>query len=432
MAVVLGVGRSLVWTGVVAFVVFVLFAAYQASTISNSPPVFRTWQSTISNFVYGAWNASPATSAPFFFNSRSIIGGVQMQRLEDDGVKGKKRRVAICLVGAARAFELSGGSLKKYLLDASTDADVFLHSPLDKDSYKFLMLKGVSNLTAAHIFIPQQLPESDLQRQVLTGANSPNGIQGLLQYFNLVEGCLHMIEKHEMQHNITYGWIIRTRVDGYWNGQVPALESLDPTFYYVPSGSQYGGLNDRFGMGNANTSRAALARLSLLPLLHSRGLRLLNSETAFKAQLVESQIPFKFLELPFCILTTRKYSWPPAFWGVPVTSITTKGPLNGSKCRPCTPRAMGPEAQAVVDKLSKGWGWPGFIEGLQLCDAQGDWERHWERFFPKRPGFDVSLDMIRMQNMTLASCIQEIEDFQQQWEVWDAPPAKIICEQRLS
>jgi len=78
MAVVLGVGRSLVWTGVVAFVVFVLFAAYQASTISNSPPVFRTWQSTISNFVYGAWNASPATSAPFFFNSRSIIGGVQV------------------------------------------------------------------------------------------------------------------------------------------------------------------------------------------------------------------------------------------------------------------------------------------------------------------------------------------------------------------
>jgi hypothetical protein len=100
-----------------------------------------------------------------------------MQRLEDDRVKGKRRRVAICLVGAARAFELSGGSLKKYLLDASTDADVFLHSPLDKDSYKFLMLKGVSNLTAARIFIPQQLPESDLQRQVLTGVNSPNGIQ---------------------------------------------------------------------------------------------------------------------------------------------------------------------------------------------------------------------------------------------------------------
>jgi len=78
MAVVLGVGRSLVWTGVVAFVVFVLFAAYQASTISNSPPVFRRWQSTVSNFVYGAWNASPVTSAPFFFNSRSIIGGAQV------------------------------------------------------------------------------------------------------------------------------------------------------------------------------------------------------------------------------------------------------------------------------------------------------------------------------------------------------------------
>jgi hypothetical protein len=36
-----------------------------------------------------------------------------------------------------------------------------------------------------------------------------------------------------------------------------------------------------------------------------------------------------------------------------------------------------------------------------------------------------------IKNLTLASCIQEIEDFQQQWDVWDAPPAKTICEQRF-
>ncbi|KAH9575914.1 hypothetical protein CY35_01G135500 [Sphagnum magellanicum] len=435
----------------IVLLAFLGFGAYQASTLSDNI-VFRTWQSNVTNFVYGAWNASAAAaaaaaSAPLLFKSRSdqnpqspvnILSNrthsksPEIQQVNGGIEKGNKGRLAICLVGAARAFELSGSSLKKYLLDAySHEADVFLHSPLDKDSYKFLLLKGASSLTVARIFIPQKLPESNLQREVLTAVNSPNGIQGLLQYFNLVEGCLHMIEKYEMQHNITYEWIIRTRVDGYWSGQIPPLHTFDPTFYHVPFGSQYGGLNDRFGMGNTNTSRVALARLSLLPLLHKRGLKQLNSETAFKAQLVASGVPFKFTELPFCVLSTRKYSWPPAFWGVPVASITTKGPLNGSKCRPCSPRASGSEAQGVVDKLSKAWGWPGRIKGLQLCDAHSDWEPHWERVFAKASQVDVSHDMKIIKNLTLASCIQEIEDFQQQWDVWDAPPAKTICEQRV-
>lgn len=83
--------------------------------------------------------------------------------------------MAVCLVGAARAFELTGKTLKKYVL--SNNSDVFLHSPLDKDSHKFTILSGASGLARARIFHPKPLPESRLQREVLTGANSPNGIQ---------------------------------------------------------------------------------------------------------------------------------------------------------------------------------------------------------------------------------------------------------------
>jgi len=56
---------------------FLGFGAYQASTLSDNN-VFRTWQSNVTNFVYGAWNASAAAaaaaaSAPLLFKSRSDL-----------------------------------------------------------------------------------------------------------------------------------------------------------------------------------------------------------------------------------------------------------------------------------------------------------------------------------------------------------------------
>jgi hypothetical protein len=123
-------------------------------------------------------------------SNRTHSKSPEIQQVNGGIEKGNKGRLAICLVGAARAFELSGSSLKKYLLDAySHEADVFLHSPLDKDSYKFLLLKSASSLTVARIFIPQKLPESNLQREVLTAVNSPNGIQVGLDHNLGVSSC---------------------------------------------------------------------------------------------------------------------------------------------------------------------------------------------------------------------------------------------------
>jgi hypothetical protein len=59
----------------IVLLAFLGFGAYQASTLSDNN-VFRTWQSNVTNFVYGAWNASAAAaaaaaSAPLLFKSRS-------------------------------------------------------------------------------------------------------------------------------------------------------------------------------------------------------------------------------------------------------------------------------------------------------------------------------------------------------------------------
>ena len=101
-----------------------------------------------------------------------------------------------------------------------------------------------------------------------------------------------MISEYQLQHKFEYKWVIRTRLDGYWNGYLPPLDEMDEKAYTVPVGSQFGGLNDRLGIGNWQTSEVALSRLSLLPLIHAHGAKGLNSESSFKQQLrVQISLP---------------------------------------------------------------------------------------------------------------------------------------------
>ncbi|GAB2251677.1 hypothetical protein Droror1_Dr00004524 [Drosera rotundifolia] len=170
----------------------------------------------------------------------------------------------------ARRFELTGPSIVDRILNALRNSDLFLISPIDKDSYKLSLLRSAERIAAVRIFRPERLTETEAEKRVLTADGSPNGIQGLLQYFNLVESCLSLIKSYETRNNFTYDWIIRTRVDGYWSAPLD-LSNFIRGSYIVPPGSTYGGLNDRLGIGDRNTSVIALSRLSLAPTLDSAG-----------------------------------------------------------------------------------------------------------------------------------------------------------------
>ncbi|KAI6690646.1 hypothetical protein NL676_027474 [Syzygium grande] len=336
-------------------------------------------------------------------------------------------RIAVCLVGAARRFELTGPSIVEHLLKGHPNSDLFLHSPYDKNSYKLLLLKGSPRIAAVRIFHPQQIRETESQARVLTGLNSPSGIQGLLQYFNLVEGCLDMIRAYQTQNNFTYDWIVRTRVDGFWTAPL-GPENFVPGKYVVPQGSNYGGLNDRLGVGDLATSIAALSRLSLIPRLDAAGLRQLNSEAAFRAQLRAQRVPHAARRVPFCVVTDRRYAFPPTRYGVPVAATSSRGPLSGAKCRPCTAACRGRCVARVMRPMYRWWSWTDWEDGsLQLCDARGAWQEGWEGMFDGMAGEEAARGRRRIGGLRLEDCVSEFEDFKGRTANWDAPPAKEIC-----
>ncbi|KAK6256979.1 hypothetical protein QUC31_000438 [Theobroma cacao] len=338
-----------------------------------------------------------------------------------------KSRIAVCLVGGARRFELTGPSIVEKVLKEYPNSDLFLHSPMDKNAFKLSLLKTAARVASVRLFEQKFVPQTEEQFRVLTAANSPNGIQGLLQYFNLVEGCITMIETYQKQHNFTYDWIVRTRVDGYWNAPL-SPQNFVAGQYTVPSGSVYGGLNDRLGIGDLRTSKIALSRLSLIPKIDSAGYRQLNSESAFKAQLTTLNISYVENRLPFCVMTDRTYEFPPAHLGVPVAALSSPGPLSGAKCRPCTPACRDLCVANIMSSLDKGWSWTNWGNGtLELCDAHGGWEKGWEKIFDRVAGKNFAAERRRVNVLKFEECVRDFREMMRKAAKWEAPAVEDIC-----
>lgn len=335
--------------------------------------------------------------------------------------------IAVCLVGGARRFELTGPSILEKVLKRYPNSDLFLHCPMDKNAFKLSLLRTAPRLASVRIFEQKLVPETGEQVRVLTAANSPNGIQGLLQYFNLVEGCITMIESHQKQHGFTYDWIVRTRVDGYWSAPLHPRNFVAGR-YTVPSGSVYGGLNDRLGIGDFFTSKIALSRLALIPEIDKAGYRQLNSESAFKAQLTTLNISYAENRLPFCVVTDRTYEFPPARLGVPVAAMSSLGPLSGAKCRPCSPVCKDGCVADVMSSLDKGWSWTDWGNGtLELCNAQGEWEKGWEKIFDRVAGQKLAQERKRVKSLKLEECIGDFREMKKKAFKWEAPTPEEIC-----
>ncbi|KAL6995952.1 hypothetical protein U1Q18_006090 [Sarracenia purpurea var. burkii] len=378
---------------------------------------------------------TPSPSAPLISRPMITAGDASESErnrwVRDWKTELNRSKMAVCLVGGARRFELTGPSIVENILEVYPNSDLFVHSPFDSNAFKFSLLKIAPRIASVRIFNPNPLPETESAARVLTASNSPNGIQGLLQYFHLVEGCLTMIKSYQDQNNFTYDWIVRTRVDGYWSAPLMP-DCFVPGKYVVPRGSSFGGLNDRLGIGDLNTSVVALSRLTLIPQLDSAGFRQLNSESAFRAQLTTQGVDYVAKRVPFCVVSDRKYEFPPGRYDVPVAALSSPGPLSGAKCRPCTVACDGLCVGSVMVGLNTWWSWTDWANGsLRLCDARREWQMGWERLFDRTAGTKLATARKRVWELKMEQCVDDFELMKRRTANWDTPPPVEICRHGL-
>ncbi|EFJ21427.1 hypothetical protein SELMODRAFT_417460 [Selaginella moellendorffii] len=122
----------------------------------------------------------------------------------------------------------------------------------------------------------------------------------------------------------------------------------------------------------------------------------------------------------------------PQEWGVPVMTMVSKGPLNGAKCRPCRAKIRGEEGRTIAETLNRGWSWSGPNEGVELCDATGDWDADWEAVYDNVVGQRGQLERLRVCHLgTLDECVERLTEFERMWGEWDAPSLASICERKF-
>lgn len=99
--------------------------------------------------------------------------------------------MAICLVGGTRRFDLTGPSILKHVLNAFPEADLFVHSNLDKNTFKLSLLQSAPRVTEVRIRRPVVFNETEEQRTLLSAGSLPNGIQVCyIMYFHIL--CFFM------------------------------------------------------------------------------------------------------------------------------------------------------------------------------------------------------------------------------------------------
>lgn len=115
-----------------------------------------------------------------------------------------------------------------------------------------------------------------------------------------------------------------------------------------------------------------------------------------------------------------------------MASITSKGPLSGVKCRPCSAICTGPCVEKIMKELDQKWSWTEWKNGsIELCDASNEWEKGWEWIFDGVAGKEAAKERKRIKDLDATRCVREFEVMKGRTDRWEAPALWKICSKRF-
>lgn len=174
---------------------------------------------------------------------------------------------AVCIYGSERVNTRTVATFKRYLYGHLSEPDLFMYMAPQKgippelkryvDEWKSLAKKYERAVDVDYkAFMAKNKGYSECLDDNRNWNNNWNGgwpksaqpKASIMHQHHGVEMCGEMIRESERQRGKKYDWVILSRADHEYYAPHPVLGDLDPNYAYIPSGSDWFGVNDRHGI----------------------------------------------------------------------------------------------------------------------------------------------------------------------------------------
>lgn len=214
-----------------------------------------------------------------------------------------KKTLAICLSGSLRSLEYCIINFIDCILDPNKDIYkivIFLYTPLDSNVYKTVLYHNNSVPILIKIQPDIQLNIPDIiwqgrNENVKIDDVSTAGIKGYLYQLHNIEETFYMIEEYEKKNNLYFDYILRCRTDVIFTKKIFICDYILDNYIIIPDFHHWGGINDRFALGNRNIMEIYMKMYSNIYNL-PKNFNVINAEYFCKINLDNNNV--KFIKVP--------------------------------------------------------------------------------------------------------------------------------------
>ena len=203
-------------------------------------------------------------------------------------------KIALCLSGYFRGFQICFPTWKQFLLDPNHEFDAFVCTGATRDWHtldsiddELWMLKSGLKVVK-HSIVPSvhyRFP-SILSQRNFNGRN----ISNVLSMFNKIKLANELKKEHEQANGFKYDLVVRFRLDTFLKSKIN-FEYNDNALY-IPNHGDWGGINDQMAWSSsANMDHYSRVYDFIVPYLRQTPKLLLDPEALLKHHLDKIQLP---------------------------------------------------------------------------------------------------------------------------------------------